>query len=513
MEISKKVKENTGKKIRLNFFFGIFGQVVTLIIGILIPRLFIVSFGSEVNGFINSMNQVFTYVALLEAGVGAASLQALFKPVSQSNHNKINGILSATNYFYNKTGILYLIAVIFLAVVYPLVVKSNLPWGLMATIVLISGLSSALPYFMQAKYKILLQAEGKEYIISALATTNSILLSSGKLVLLLMGFNVIAVQSLYLALNILMSIVYLVYIKKNYKWINLKAESDREAISQKSSVLVHQFSTLVFNNTDILILTFFCDLNTVSIYVLYRNLISMISTLLNNFLNSINFKLGQTFHEREHFLKLFDAYETFHISLTFSLCTIAYLCITPFMRLYTEGMDIDYIIPYLPLLMIILEILNYARMPSINLVTYSGKFNETKWRSLLETVINLVSSLILVNLIGINGVVLGTILALLYRTNDMIIYGNKHILKRSAWPVYRTWIINITLSTLTVFTFNLFDLELNNYFVLILTAAVLCMIIVPLQITVSYLFNKKAMQAVIEMIKNILLNKKRNGDT
>lgn len=506
------MKQNTGKRISLNFLFGIFGQAVTLIIGIIIPRLFIVSFGSEVNGFINSMNQVFTYVALLEAGVGAASLQALFKPVSQSDHNKINGILSATNYFYNKTGIMYVIAVVILAVVYPTIVKSNLPWGLMATIVLISGLSSALPYFMQAKYKILLQAEGKEYVISALTTTNSILLSSGKLVLLLMGFNVIAVQSLYLALNLLMSIAYLVYIKKNYKWINLKAEPDREAISQKSSVLVHQFSTLIFNNTDILILTFFCDLNTVSIYVLYRNLIGMISILLNNLLNSVNFKLGQTFHERERFLKLFDVYETFHISLTFSLCTVAYLCITPFMELYTKGMDINYIVPYLPLLMIIVEILNYARMPSIYLVTYSGKFSETKWRSILETVINLVSSLILVNLIGINGVVIGTILALLYRANDMIIYGNKQILKRSAWPVYRTWIVNITLSLLTVYLFNLFDLELNNYFILIFTAAILCMIVVPLHIIVSYLFNKNAMQAVVEMIKNVLLKKQRNGD-
>ena len=46
---------NDSKKIRLNFIFGLFGQVVTLAIGLILPRLFIMSYGSEVNGFINSV--------------------------------------------------------------------------------------------------------------------------------------------------------------------------------------------------------------------------------------------------------------------------------------------------------------------------------------------------------------------------------------------------------------------------------------------------------------------------
>lgn len=506
------MKGETVKKVRLNFIFGIFGQVVTLIIGIILPRLFIVSFGSEVNGFINSMNQVFTYVALLEAGVGGATLQALYMPVGQNNRNKINGILSATNYFYNKTGILYVIAVIILAIVYPLLVDSKLSWPLMATLVLLSGLSGALPYFLQAKYKILLQAEGKDYIISVLATLYSILLSSSRLALLLMGFGVVVVQSVYLIVNILVSIIYLMYIKKNYKWIDLKVEPDRDAISQKNSVIIHQISTLIFNNTDILILTFFCDLSTVSIYILYRNLITMISTLLNTFLTSVNFKLGQTFHDRERFLKLFDIYETFHIAITFSLCTIAYVCITPFMKLYTAGMDVNYIIPYLPLLMIILEILSYGRMPSLNLATYAGHFKQTQWRSILESAINLISSLVLVNFIGINGVVLGTIIALLYRTNDMIIYGNKKILNRSPLPQYALWIVNIILSAITIFIFNLLNLQLDNYFVIILTAAVMCVICVPLYIVISYCINWQSGREVLNFAKSFISKKQRNGD-
>lgn len=501
------MKNETVKKVRLNFIFGLFGQAVTLIIGIVVPRLFIVSFGSEVNGFVNSMNQVFTYVALLEAGVGGASLQALYMPVGQNDRNKINGILSATNYFYNRTGVMYLIAIVVLAIVYPFLVDSELSWLLMATLMLISGMSGAIPYFIQAKYKLLLQAEGKGYVITILTILTNVLLSTGKLVLLLLGFDVIAVQSTYLAINIFISIVYLIYIKKNYKWLNLKTEPDTKAISQKNSVVVHQISSLIFNNSDLIVLTFFCDLSSVSIYVLYRNLITLVSTLLNTFLTSVNFKLGQTFHDRERFLKLFDIYETFHLAITFSLCTIAYVCITPFMKLYTDGMDVNYIIPYLPLLMIILEILNYGRMPSMNLTTYAGHFKQTQWRAILEAVINIVASLLLVNFVGINGVVLGTIIALLYRTNDMIIYGNKKILNRSPLPKYAIWLINIILSVITIFIFNKLNLQLDNYFVIIFTAAVMCIICVPLYIAVSCSINWKICREVIAFIKSFLKKK------
>lgn len=504
--------KNTVTKVKFNFIFGIVGQAITLLIGIIVPRLFITSFGSDVNGYINSINQILVYVALLEAGVGTASLQALYATIATNDKAKINGILAATNKFYTRTAFMYLGIVVVLSFVYPLFLDSPLSYPLMVGIFFLTGGSGAVPYFCHAKYKLLLTVDGTSYVTTIITTVYQVSLSLGKAVLLLLGCNVIIVQSLYIILNILQAIVFAAYIKKKYNWVDLKVEPDMAAISKSKSVIVHQFSGLIFNNTDILILTFFCDLKSVSIYVLYKNFISMISTLLNTFFNSIKFKLGQTFQDRERFIKLFDVYETFHVSITFSLCTIAYVCLTPFMQLYTAGMDINYMIPHLPLLMIIMEILNYGRMPSMDIITYSGLFSETRWRSILETVINLVSSLILVNFMGINGVVIGTILALLYRTNDMIIYGNKHILKRSVWPVYRTWIVNIAMSLLTVFLFNSLNLELNNYIVIILTAAVLCVIVVPLQITVSYLFNKNATQAVVELVKSFLSKKQKNGD-
>ncbi|MBQ8322893.1 MAG: hypothetical protein IJX91_02885 [Clostridia bacterium] len=371
----------------------------------------------------------------------------------------------------------------------------------MVGIVLLTGGSGAIAYFCHAKYKLFLSADGKGYVSSIVVTAYQIMLSLGKAIFLLIGFDVLTVQSLYLILNAGQALIFTIYVRKKYKWVDLKTEPDFEAISQRKSVIVHQISTLIFNNTDVLLLTFFCDLKAVSIYALYKNLINMIGTLVNHFSESLNFKLGQTFDDRKKFLRLHDVYETFHVALTFSLCTIAYVFFLPFLTLYTKGMDANYLLTYMPLLMCSAEILNYARIPSQNVITYAGHFKQTQWRSLLESIINLTVSIAFVFIWGIYGVVLGTVIALLYRTNDIIIYTNHKILRRSVWGVYRLWIVNILFSALTVLLLNVIPFRFDNYFSLILSAVIVCVVVVPIQITTNFLINKESGRELICFIK------------
>ena len=75
-----------------NIIYGILSQAVTLGLGLIIPRLVLVNLGSEANGLLHSISTVFTYLTLLEAGVGKATSQALYKPLSEDNRNKINSI-------------------------------------------------------------------------------------------------------------------------------------------------------------------------------------------------------------------------------------------------------------------------------------------------------------------------------------------------------------------------------------------------------------------------------------
>ena len=57
--------------------------------------------------------------------------------------------------------------------------------------------------------------------------------------------------------------------------------------------------------------------------------------------------------------------------------------------------------------------------------------------------INLTVSLVMVQYLGVYGVLIGTIFALFYRTNDVIIYANWNILGRKPWKTYRRWATNL----------------------------------------------------------------------
>ena len=114
------------KKGIYNIVFGLTGQLITICLGVLIPRLVLVQYGSEVNGLLNAVNQIFIYASLLEAGVGTASMQALYKPIAENNRYEINRILSATNCYYKKTSFVYFFVVLFFAIAYPFVVESEI---------------------------------------------------------------------------------------------------------------------------------------------------------------------------------------------------------------------------------------------------------------------------------------------------------------------------------------------------------------------------------------------------
>ncbi len=502
-------QNQTIKKIRMNLGFSLIGQVVTLLLGIIIPKLFIESYGSEFNGYISSINQVFTYIALLEAGVGAASLQSLYKPCGETDRGRISAILSATHRYYTRTGFFYLGVMLLCAFLYPLIVKENgLAYSDMVLLFVIMGAKGAIPYFTYAKYKVLFRAEGKNYFITNAATIIDILLALSRAILLSLGLNIFLVQSLYLMANIIHALVYAVYIKKNYPWLNLKAQPDYGAISQKNSVLVHQVSTLIFNNTDVLFLSIFLDLNAASIYTMYKMLINIVASVITNLTDGTSFRLGQIFHERERFLKYHDIYETLHLGVTFALMSVTLVCFTPFLKLYTAEMDINYIVPFMPLCIVILDILHCGRLPSGNIITFAGKFKETTYRSVLESVINIVFTAIFAYFFGIIGVLMGTVVALLYRTNDIIIYTNRSILRRSCWPVYRQWLINIVLSLgFLALVRYVFPVPGDSYVSLILWAAVAAVILLPLQVGIGILFNGKVRRDVWA----ILCKKKRQA--
>ena len=462
------VQSNT-RKTAYNIFFGVGSQVLLAAIGIVLPRLFITTYGSEVNGFLSSVNQVLTYVVLLEMGIGTASLQALYKPVATEDHEAVSGILSATSHFYVRTGLLYLLCVLVLTVVYPLAIRSEIPVWEQIAIILIVGGSGSIGYFFHAKYRILLNADGKQYVYTNVFTITQIANNILKIVLILLGLNIVFIQAGHMAMTLFLALYIDRYTKKHYPWLNMKAKPDKKSIAQKNNVIIHEAAQMVFNHTDVLILTVFTDLRIVSVYVTYNMVVDMVSTLIGNIHSGFVFRLGQMFNlDRERYKRVYDTYETCYMMLSSALYCITFLLLLPFMALYTKGVtDANYLNRWLPLLFVAIKMLVTGRALSGLTVSFAQHFKETRRGAIIEMLINLLVSVIGVLALGIYGVLLGTLAALIYRANDLILHANLRIMNQSPVRTYLRWLVDVVTFVCVAQLSRFFPPDSASYFELI----------------------------------------------
>ena len=90
---------NRTKKFMRNTVASVFQQAVVIIVGLILPRVMLVCYGSEINGITSSIQQFINYFTLVEAGIGASAIFALYKPLARQDHSRISSIVTAARNF------------------------------------------------------------------------------------------------------------------------------------------------------------------------------------------------------------------------------------------------------------------------------------------------------------------------------------------------------------------------------------------------------------------------------
>lgn len=496
-----------------NIFFSFLTQIITIALGLIVPRLILVNYGSEINGFFSAVTNIYTYLGILEAGVGTASIQALYGPVVRNDQMEMNGILAATRRLYRRCAKVYLLAVVMLALILPFVLDTTIDILTIIFYVFLQGLITVINFYMLSTLSVLLSAEGKNYIKSNIALLSTVLTNVAKIILVNARVNIVFLQMAYLAISLIVLCVYLVYFKMNYKWIDLTVEPKTGAIRQQKYYLIHQISFVVFNNIDTVIISIFCGLTTASVYAIYNMVFSYVSSMFNTVFNSINFTLGQTYNQdKVKYVRFHDAYKTYFCALLFALSSVCYLIILPFISLYTAGVtDIVYVDKFLPFLFCMIQLLSGARSTEADLINIDCKAKETMWRTIIEASINLILSLVLVQFMGIYGVLLATIVAMLYRTNDILFYANRVILKRMPIHAYKIVFVNFALFGIVVLVRHYYTIPISNYFDFILWGSILTIIMIVVFVTINSLVSRDSYYYLKEIITTRLKGKKLKG--
>lgn len=455
------------KRVVLNIISGLSYQIAIAVFGLIIPRLYLVSFGSDVNGLNSTIKNIFAYLALLEAGVGLSAQYALYGPVAEGKTDDINAILSATRRFYLKSSVIYTVLTVAFALIYPLIIKTSLSYFTVCVIILLYGIPGIILFSLRGKYNAFLEVEGKRYIISWLSTITFILSNVLRLAFLMISDNLLLIQATYCLPSVIQVLFVILYVRKHYDWIDWKAKPDYSALSQKGSVLVHQISNCIFSNTDTIIISFMCGMNYASVYAIYSLFFANFQKIVTSFSNGLTFKFGQMYQiEKKRFDREFSQYESVFYMFLFWAYTVITAFLMPIIRLYTGGVaDAEiYDNVWILILFAMWTVMSGIEIPLIQLQSIAGKFDDTRNQALIEMMINIVLSLIITWKLGMSGCLIATIIALLYRINAMVIYISKYILERSCLKSFKKILVNTAVAVGVLVLIGTESCEAVSYF-------------------------------------------------
>ena len=467
------------KQILRNSLVGFGSQIIVLILGFIVPRIIMTHYGSDTNGLMNTITQIFTYMALLEAGISQASRNALYKYIIKDDRENISVIMSASRRYYRRIAYIYLAAVIVLSVVVPFILKTEIDYWTIFFFVIFEGLTSVVAFYFINTWTAFLNASGKTYVTNALTLLNKILCYGVRIVLALYSINIAFIQVGYFAVSLVQLGIYSIYMHKKYGWIDYKAAPKDYKLADRNSYIITEIAWTAFSSTDLIILSIFVSTSLSSVYSTYNMIFVALNGLLNSVYFALNYNLGQTFHaDPERYKKLHDSFNSIFIGGMTALICVAYWLTLPFVSLYTEGVtDINYIYRWLPIFFCLVQLLSWSRYVAGNLSGLGGYAKQTSYVSLVEAGINIIGSLVLVQFFDITGVLIATVAALPLKVVYLNYIADIKIMKRSPWKTISIIGINYAIFAATVLIKELaIDLPIHNYWQFILAGCILVLI-------------------------------------
>ena len=152
------------KKLILNSVLSLLYEVVAVVCGLVLPRLILQSFGTDVNGLVNSISQFLSVISFLDLGVAAVVQSALYKPLANKDNDGISSIVASGGKFFRKIAYILLGYIAVLILVYPFLIVDAFDFGYTALLILSMSISSFAQYYFGVTDRILLTADQRGYI-------------------------------------------------------------------------------------------------------------------------------------------------------------------------------------------------------------------------------------------------------------------------------------------------------------------------------------------------------------
>ena len=287
-------------------------QIVNMLVGIFLPRLYLEVYGSEINGIVSTVNSFTTYFSYLEAGLGLTLIHSLFKPIADNDTGKMNNILSFSKKQYQKISYIYFALVVALSVTFPFLrVAEDIGKIEFMLLVFVIGVYGAMDFYTMAKYRVLLTADRKEYVISNAMILAQLLRFVFVFFLLNYEISITVVKIVPIFTLLVRSIILKIYVKRAYPEITFASNSMVKVPSTSSrwDALLLQISISTSVSLPTIIISQVLGFREANVFAVYSLVISAMIAIISALSSGVSPMFGKSMAEGKNIREFYDIYE------------------------------------------------------------------------------------------------------------------------------------------------------------------------------------------------------------
>lgn len=399
-----------------NLVVALIGQAFGLIISFIARIIFVKFLSDEYLGLNGLFTNLLTMLSLVELGVGSALVYSLYKPLADGDNEKVKSLMDLYRKAYNIIGGVVLIIGILFIPFYRYLISEVPSISHLDFIYILFVLNTAISYFYSYKRSLII-CDQKRYIATIYRYVFYFLLNVFQIIILFLTHNYILYLITQVVFTWLENICISIKADRMYPYLNDKniKKLDKKELNTISknvrAMLFHKIGGVVVNSTDNILISKLVGLIAVGMYSNYYLITSALDTITAQFFNAITASVGNL-GACTNSKKVKETFNTtfFLNYLIYGVITVCLLILfNPFIEVWLGK---KYLFDFGVVLVItICFYLKGIRKTCLTFKDALGLFWQDRYKPIIESIINLVASIILGIKYGVLGIFMGTIIS------------------------------------------------------------------------------------------------------
>lgn len=497
------------RKSMKNISYALIGQISALLISFILRMVFVRSLGKDYLGIDSLFVSIVSMLSLAELGVGSAINYSLYRPISENNVERIKSLMFFYKNIYKKIGIAIFVIGISIT---PIIIKSaegNI--NNVGIYFILFVVNSSISYFYSYK-KTLVIADQHRHITIIYRYSFYFIMVLIQLIILLVWKN----YFLYLVIMLIFTFLENFFMSKKadqlYPYLKekdvnpLDKNIKKEILKNTYAMSFHKIGGVVVNSTDNIVITKFLGLSVVGMYSNYLLITNSLNMIFGQIFSSIIASIGNLGVEEseERVETTFNAVFFYCFFIVSFSTVMLYILLNPFIRIWVGSSYIlnNTIVIFICINFFIVQI----RRAVLTFRDALGLYWFDRYKPIIESVLNIFLSVFFVQMLGLSGVLIGTILSMVLTSvwiEPYILYKHAFNKKPYRYFVKLAFYSSVTFIfaiIITILKNRILLLELNNNlieFMIILLVSVFTYVI----LFVAIFFRNDYLKKILKKLK------------